>query len=696
MTESPPPDHAHRQRKLLSALLVPFAYFFLTRVPAPRQKIGWASSYVVPVLALSALGHNDWTALPLALLVMVAVYAAYEFGYIVNDAAAVDRETSPTQRLDPGARQWMRSRLRLALCVRFLVGGACIAIVTFAQAPASPLIALAWLAIWPVFALYNRWRGRITIPLYLLLVSLRYLLPIWATAGAAWAAPHWLLLLLVYPLPNTIVAAWKPRYGLEVLKRPFASEQQFRAIWSGALLAVSLLGWWWAPQWVTWPSVAVCAYYLGIRLGSLHERPGQREQTPAKTSASGLGTVRVALANLFWILGDKALAMVLGLLIFGMIGRALGPSGAGHFAFGAALLQVALGLSLVCSASALLPRFCRIHAALPGAIANVFTVRMAASVAALAVVSLYCVLVIDNPQRRSISLVMLLAVPLIEPFAVIAMYWNSRNHNRPNVIARVCGLLTRTAAIAAGIALGAAWWLLAAAWVLEAAIGAFIQTRQLRVALPGRRLRRFVSKARCTAYLRFGARFVVGSWLHVVYTRLDRLLLGERMPTEAFGLYATAMQLMDVWVQVAQLIGVSLATAYLYRRIRAGSFLPAFFGAAGLMSAVGLAGLAGAWLFGSTLLRLVFGEPFVASQPFLLSGAALAVLLFANQIVQLTMATLDRPSALVLMWLVAVAVAVPAISFGYDVIGAHAGPAGLSTGLIAGWLSLALWRRRSR
>ena len=167
------------------------------------------------------------------------------------------------------------------------------------------------------------------------------------------------------------------------------------------------------------------------------------------------------------------------------------------------------------------------------------------------------------------------------------------------------------------------------------------------------------------------------------------------MSEESFGLYATAMQLMDVWIQVANLIGVSLATAYLYRRIRAGSFLPAFFGTAGLMSAVGLAGLAGAWLFGAQMLRLVFGAPFAASQPYLLSGAALAVLLFGNQIVQLTMATLGRPKSLVIMWLVAVAVAVPAIVFGYDVIGAHAGPAGLAAGLLVGWISLALTRPRS-
>ena len=694
MPESPPLDLSTRKAVLLSALLMPFAYFFLTRVPTVRQKIGWVFSYLVPVLVLSVLGHDDWTALPAALLVIVAVYSAYEFGYIVNDAATVEFEASPTQRLERRARLWIKARLPLAFGVRLLIGGACIAVVASTQAPSSWGIAVAWLAIWPVFALYNRSRGRFTIALYLLLGSLRFLLPIWATAVEAGAAPHWLLLLLVYPLPNTIVAAGKPRYGLTWLEGPVGNEQRFRVVWYGALVVVSLIAKALAAAWVTWPFVAVCVYYLVIRLLSLLEETVARRPAHQPADVSRFVTARIAAANLFWILGDKALAMVLGLLIFGMIGRALGPVGSGHFAFGAALLQVALGLSLVCSASALLPRFCRINAALPGAIANVFAVRMVASLASLLAVSLYCLLVIENPERRTVSMVMLLAVPLIEPFAVIAMYWNSRNHNRPNVVARVSGLLVRTVAVAIGIALQAAWWLLALAWVLEAAIGALIQVKQLRVALPGRRLVRFVRKRRFEVYLRFGARFLVGSWLHVLYTRLDRLLLGERMSPEAFGLYATAMQLMDVWVQVAQLIGVSLATAYLYQRIRAGSFMAAFLGAAGLMSAVGLAGLAGAWFFGTALLGVVFGPAFVASQPFLVSGAALAVLLFANQIVQLTMATLDRPLSLVIMWAVAVAVAVPAISFGYGVIGAHAGPAGLAAGLLAGWASFALTRQR--
>lgn len=385
--------------------------------------------------------------------------------------------------------------------------------------------------------------------------------------------------------------------------------------------------------------------------------------------------------------------MVAGLLIFGIIGRHLGPVGAGHFAYAVAILQVGLGLSLICTGSALLPRFCRIGAALPGAIANVFALRMAAALLAALVVAAFTVFVVEDAQRRTVCLVLLGAIPLIEPFAVIATYWSSRNQNRPNVVARSTGLLARLAVVAVGVALGAPVWLLAAAWVLEAAINAGIQTLQLRSALAGKSLHRFVRASRTRGYLRFGARFVLGSWLHVLYTRLDRLILAERTPPEVFGLYATAMQLVDVWAQVAHLIAVSLATALLYRQIRAGRLLPAVMGTAAVMTTIGLVGLGAVWCCGSWFLTLVFGPNFADSQPYLLSGTAMAVLLFVNQTVQLTMAALNRPTRLVVMWAVAVAVASLAIWIGQDRIGLHAGPAGLALGMLAGWLSLLAWPR---
>ncbi|KQP17185.1 hypothetical protein ASF43_29425 [Pseudorhodoferax sp. Leaf267] len=397
---------------------------------------------------------------------------------------------------------------------------------------------------------------------------------------------------------------------------------------------------------------------------------------------------RTTIVNLGWVLGDKAFAMVAGLLVFGLIARAFGPQGAGHFSYALAMLQIALGLSLVCSATAVLPRLCSMQAAMAGALANIFTVRMAASLVSLVVMAIFAAATVTDPMRRNVTLVMLLAVPLIEPFAIIAAYWNSRNHNRPNVVARSTGLLVRLIALAAGMALGAPPWLLATTWVLEAALNSAIQWHQLRRALPGRRFARYVRQRRSMVYLRFGARFMVGSWLHVLYTRLDRLLLGERLSSDNFGLYAVAMQLLDVWVQVASLVALSMSTAFLYRLIREGAAMRALLLGAAAMAAIGLLGVLGAWWLGPWMLRIVFGPQFLGSQPYLVAAMAVGVLLFVNQVVTITLATLNRPALIAMLWGVSVLVTALVVVLGVDSVGAMIGPIAMATGLLTGWLTL--------
>lgn len=410
---------------------------------------------------------------------------------------------------------------------------------------------------------------------------------------------------------------------------------------------------------------------------------------PAAAPAAGSGR-RDAVRNMAWLLGDKALALVVGLGVHGLIARALGPAGSGHFAYASALLQVGLGLSLVCAGVALLPRFCRMQAAFPGAIANIFVLRLMASVIAMAVMMLFCVLTITDPLRRQVSMILLAAVPLIEPFYVIATYWLSRNHNRPTVLARSSGLLVRAVVVVAAIALGAPVWVIAGAWVIESAVNATLQTRQAGAAFPGRRFARFVRWSRIGRYFGFGVRFVVAFWLSQLFLRLDRLLLADRMAPLDFGLYAAPMQLVEVWTQVAYLVGTSIGTAFLYRQMRERAALSGFVLCAAAMAGIGLFGLLGAWLLGPAVLRLVFGPSFDASAPYLLAGAGFATLLFADQAVDMLVTGLDLPRLLAAKWAVAVTVAVAVICAGFERFGAFIGPIGLSCGVLAAWLALAL------
>lgn len=423
-----------------------------------------------------------------------------------------------------------------------------------------------------------------------------------------------------------------------------------------------------------------------------------------------------ALFNMAWLLGDKAFALLAGLVIFGAVARSYGPIGSGHFAYASAMLQTGLGLSLVCAGVALLPRFCRMQrahpAALAGAIANVFVLRVVASVLAMAVAMLFTLLTVHDAERRHVTLIMLLAVPLIEPFYIFATYWLSRNHNKPTVIARSSGLLLRTAVVLLGVWWGAPLWLLAGAWVLEAAVNAAVQSWQmfhpppqrqlqpaLQPALHGRSLWQPVRWVRMRTYLGFGVRYVLALWLAQFFLRLDRLVLAQWLDPHAFGIYAAPMQLVEVWAQVAYLIGSAIATAYLYKRLDNHSRTRAFIITAGAMAGIGVLGVLAAWLLGPLLLRVVFGPEFAGSAPFLLAGAAFAVLLFADQAVDMLVMANDQPWLLAYKWAVALGVAAAVLYLGFAAMGAFAGPVAGASGLVAAWVALWLapqaWRTRN-
>lgn len=401
---------------------------------------------------------------------------------------------------------------------------------------------------------------------------------------------------------------------------------------------------------------------------------------------------RTALHNMAWLLGDKAVALVVGLAIFGLIARAHGPAGSGHFAYAAAMLQIGLGLSMVCAGVALLPRFCRmhgaLHGALPGAVANVFALRMLASLLAMAAMMLFCWVTVHDAQRLQVTLILLGAVPLIEPFYVIATYWLSRNHNRPTVIARSSGLLMRAALVGIGLWWGMPMWVLAMAWLAEAAVNAALQSLQARRTFAGYRMRRLVRPSRMRAYLGFGLRFVAALWLSQLFLRVDRLVLAQRMSAHDFGIYAAPMQLVEVWSQVAYLIGSSIATAYLYRRLGSSERLRAFLVTAAAMAGIGILGLVGAWALGAWLLRSVYGPEFTGSLPYLLAGSAFSVLLFADQAVDMMITANNQPSLLALKWGVALLVALLVMWLGFNRLGAFCGAAGLALGIVAAWVLL--------
>jgi PST family polysaccharide transporter len=405
---------------------------------------------------------------------------------------------------------------------------------------------------------------------------------------------------------------------------------------------------------------------------------------PARHSTGARGA---AVRNFGWIMIDKALALVFGLAVFGLIARWFGSAASGHFAYALALLQSALGLSLVCSAAVLLPRLYRMRNGIAATLANVFVVRLVGSTLAGICAALFALVVIDDPVRLEITLLILLSVPLIEPFYTAVVYWQSRNDNRRPTLSRAAGLFTRAAVVILATFLGAPVWVVALAWICEACVSALLLYSSVRPLATLRAFVQRVSPQRSLTYGRFGVRFLLGLWLASLFVRLDRLVLGQLLPAPEFGVYASAMQLVDVWLQVAYLTGFAVGPAFLYKALAASDSWQ-LWRVAAMLAGLGGVGLLGALLFGEMAMRLVFGPQFTTGAPYLVAGTAFGVLLFVDQVVQLKVTAGNRPLALTVKWASACLGAVAVQAATYHSLGAFAGPAGLAAGIVCGWIGV--------
>ncbi len=402
-----------------------------------------------------------------------------------------------------------------------------------------------------------------------------------------------------------------------------------------------------------------------------------------------------AARNFAWLAGDKFVSTLLGLLVFGLIARRYGPAGSGHYAYALTLLQTALGLSLVCSAAAILPRLARMRRGVPAALANVFVVRLAGSFAALAIVAGYAALAIADPARLAVALLVLATVPLVEPFAAATMVWQARNCNRVPVLNRAAGLAARASVVALAVANDAPLWVPALGWIVEVLLVAFLQARSVATLGGIREFALRVSRWRASRYFRYGARFMLGIAFEQLYARGDRLVLAQLLPAHEFGIYATGMQLVDVWRQVANLLGVSIGPAFLYAAIEAQPRLRHHWRTLAALAGVGLAGLAGAVLLGPRFVASIFGPRFAGSVPYVIAGAAVMVLAFVDVLVAIRIAVQRQAGALAAKWAASAAVAIAGLLALYPSLGAYAGPAGLALGMAAGWIVVALLDART-
>jgi O-antigen/teichoic acid export membrane protein len=137
--------------------------------------------------------------------------------------------------------------------------------------------------------------------------------------------------------------------------------------------------------------------------------------------------------------------------------------------------------------------------------------------------------------------------------------------------------------------------------------------------------------------------YALSLFLSHLYVRIDVVLLGFLMGTNAAGLYNVAYRLVFVLVLIPQLgfraVFPQASRLYLDSRQDFKSLYHKFLNAAVL---IGLPMAAGLWLIGSELITLIFGETFTESASLLRLLAPILFLNFVSQMMSIFLMSCDR------------------------------------------------------
>ena len=186
------------ERNISAAFYIPFAYLYSVRLRSITKLLSWLLLYILPTAFYSSMGYTGdaWSFALQYTLVLIATFTLYETGYIFNDTLAIRWEEHPSLRLNESETAYFFAHRWSIVLTRLLIAAICLCAL-FPIINYQLSIINYQLLMLVLFALYNRWRNRYNVFLYVWLVFSRFV-PFMCLAGHG--AFDYILLFVSYPL----------------------------------------------------------------------------------------------------------------------------------------------------------------------------------------------------------------------------------------------------------------------------------------------------------------------------------------------------------------------------------------------------------------------------------------------------------------------------------------------------------------
>lgn len=360
---------------------------------------------------------------------------------------------------------------------------------------------------------------------------------------------------------------------------------------------------------------------------------------------------RRVTGNLLWLLADRGLQVAVGIVVVGMLARALGAEGFGHFQYAQSLVFIAASIPLICSAEVVVPRLVALPTpeAKHTLVAHAFAIRLTAGIAGYALMCAYLAITHQPADTWIPAAILGTAIMLREPFGVVIAWMQARTHNRPNVVFSLIALSAKATLVAVLFVVGASQpSSYATAFALESLIvavllsGYYLSRASSRVPAHDSSLTRDL--------VRDGALFWISFMLMVAARRVDQLILKPTVPLAELGAYAATMQVLDNFTTIATILAAGIAPVYVFAQSSVGAARRNVLLVTAGMTVLGFCGAIILALCAEWVVLLLYGRAFGETVMLLRLAALASTLIFADIGLSLLPVYLRKPRWVAVKW----------------------------------------------
>ncbi len=339
--------------------------------------------------------------------------------------------------------------------------------------------------------------------------------------------------------------------------------------------------------------------------------------------------VKKLTGEVAFLLCDRLMKMVVALLISGMLARQLGVNEYGQFQLAFAVVLMFASIGLICGGEIIVPRLINTTPASSNTLmSNAFALRFAAAILAYACMLMYG-LVTQRPEVLSVICILGATVLFKEPFGVVVAWAQSRTENKRPAIAALCGALIKLAAVFCFYLIGLKskdWY--ACLWLIEAILVA----SGLIIIFKKKSGKFFFdwSAREITPLIKLGFPFWLALISMYIFLRIDRIFLEKYWGVSELGIYSAVMQISENMTMVASLTAATVAPILIYQHSDSRTLRKNVLKMAVAMASFGTLLAIAVNLAAPLLIKIIFGEKFIAAAPLLGYSMFATILVFLD------------------------------------------------------------------